>query len=87
MNASPSAVFRACWPILEDGTPYRALLATAKTELPLLLGQAHARLVGPGRFSIAESVDVPGCGRTTPTVLVFEAPATRNRRSWVGAVA
>ena len=46
-----------------------------------------ARLVGPGRFSIAESVDVPGCGRTTPTVLVFEAPATRNRRSWVGAVA
>lgn len=69
-------IFRACWPILEDGTPYRDLVRTAKTEIPVLVGQAHARLTGAGRFSIAESVDVPGSGRTTPTVLVYEAPAT-----------
>lgn len=68
-------IFRACWPILEDGTPYRDILRDAKAELPVLLGQAHARMTGPGRFSIAESIDVPGSGRTTPTVLVFEAPA------------
>lgn len=68
-------IFRAVWPILEDGTPYRDIVRAAKAEIPALAGQAHARLTGPGRFSIAESDDVPGCGRTTPTVLVFEAPA------------
>ena len=68
-------IFRACWPILEDGTSYRDMVRAAKAELPMLVAQAHASIVGPGRFSIAESVDVPGSGRTTPTVLVFEAPA------------
>ena len=69
-------IFRAVWPILEDGTPYRELVRAAKSEVPLLAGQAHARLTGDGRFSIAEAVDVPGSGRTTSTVLVYEAPAT-----------
>lgn len=78
-------IFRCCWPILEDGTTYRDLIRLAKSELPLLIAQAHAALTAPGRFSIAESIDVPGCGRTTPTVLVFEAPAVEvSRRNYFG---
>ena len=73
-------IYRCCWPILEDGTPYRDLIRDAKAELPTLIAQAHAKLTGPGRFSIADSADVPGSGRTTPTVLVFEAPAVEVKR-------
>jgi hypothetical protein len=69
-------IFRAIWPMTND-LPYRRLIRDAKEDLPLLAAQAHARITGPGRFSIAESVDVPGSGRTTPTVLVFEAPAVQ----------
>lgn len=73
-------IFRAVWPVLEDGTTYRSLIRAAKADVPILVAQAHAALIGPGRFSIADSIDVPGSGRTTPTVLVFEAPAVE--RTW-----
>lgn len=80
-------IFRAVWPILDDGTTYRDLVRAAKAEVPLLAAQAHAKLTGPGRFSIADAIDVPGCGRTTDAVLVFEAPAIEvpRRRLWAVA--
>lgn len=70
-------MLRCIWPILDERMPYRELVRAAKGDVPGLATQAHARLAAPGRFSIAESVDVPGSGRTTATVLVFEAPAVR----------
>jgi hypothetical protein len=69
-------LFRCVWPI-HDNVTYRRLIRDAKDDIPTLAAQAHARITGPGRFSIAESIDVPGSGRTTPTVLVFEAPAVQ----------
>lgn len=68
-------IFRAIWPITDERTPYAELCHGAQADLMLLLAQAHARVTGPGRFSIAPSVYVPGSGRVTESVLVWEAPA------------
>ena len=67
--------FRAIWPITDEAVTYADLCRQATAELPLLLGQARARLTNPGRFSIAPANRVPGSGRVTESVLVFEAPA------------
>ena len=67
--------FRAIWPITDETRGYATLCKEAESELPLLIGQARARLTAPGRFSIAPSDRVPGSGRTTPAVLIYEAPA------------
>ena len=67
--------FRAIWPITDETVGYAALCKQAQSELPLLIAQAKARLTHPGRFSIAPSDKVPGSGRITSAVLVYEAPA------------
>ncbi|GAW54709.1 hypothetical protein [Nocardioides sp. PD653] len=69
--------FRAIWPITNERLPFIALCAQARHDIPLLLGQAHARPVGGGRWTLAESVHVPGSGRVTPWVLIYECPAHR----------
>lgn len=71
--------FRAMWPIVAD-LPASDLFREARCDLPLLAAQAHARIIGPGRFSFARSVDVPGSGRVSEFVLIFEAPAVERRR-------
>ncbi len=68
-------VFRAIWPITDETVPYDELIVAARAEVPTLVNRAHARLAGPIRFHLARSVDVPGSGRVTPSVLVAEAPA------------
>lgn len=68
-------IFRAIWPIVDEGFSYAALCLSAEADLPMLIAQTHARLTGPGRFSVAPSDRVPGSGRVTESVLVFEAPA------------
>lgn len=74
-DARVGGVFRAIWPIVDETVKYGDLLRQAATELPTLTTQAHVRVIGAGRFSIAESVYVPGSGRLTDSVLVYEAPA------------
>ncbi len=67
--------FRAFWPITDpDLTPYQ-LVAVAAEELPALIVQAHAQVVGRGQWRILPSVAVPGSGRVTDEVLVYDAPA------------
>lgn len=68
-------IFRAIWPIADQSIGYATLCRQAAEDLPLLIGHASARLTNPGRFSIAPSVEVPGSGRVTEAVLVYEAPA------------
>lgn len=70
-----ATTFVAYWPITDQSVGWDELIKAAEQDLPLLLGQARCRKAGPGAFRIARSVDVPGSGRLTPTVLVFEAPA------------
>lgn len=70
-----SHVFRAVWPIKDDDPqPYHLLIRQASDDLPTLLTQAAAQQVGMGRFSVALSTQVPGSGRVSESVLVYEAP-------------
>lgn len=71
---TPPFVFRAFWPILDMATPLEELLAAANRELPLVAARAHAEVRHDGRWSIAPSVRVPGSGRVTENVLLYEAP-------------
>ncbi len=73
------STFRAFWPIVDDTVPPIDLIREAALELPRLTAQAHAVINGPGRWAIAPSCKVPGSGRVTPTVLLYEAPATQGR--------
>ena len=68
-------LFRAIWPITDETVGYAELCRQATDDLPALVAQAKARLTRPGRFSIAPSDKVPGSGRVTDAVLVYEAPA------------
>ncbi len=76
-------IFRAIWPITDTGAHWADLIMYAKDEVPMLAAQAHARLTGAGRFSIADSRFVPGSGRVSDHVLIYEAPAkTAPRRAY-----
>lgn len=68
--------FRAIWPITNERLPFTALCAQATHDIPHLAALAHARITGPGRWTCALSTDVPGSGRITKWVLLYEAPAT-----------
>ncbi|WP_224279092.1 hypothetical protein [Nocardioides lacusdianchii] len=72
--------FRAIWPITNERLPFTALCAQATHDIPFLAAQAHARLTGPGRWSAALSAEVPGSGRITKWVLLYEAPAVQAPR-------
>ncbi|WKN47126.1 hypothetical protein [Nocardioides sp. Arc9.136] len=67
--------FRAIWPITDLHAGMAQLVAQARPELPRLLAQAHARPTGIGRFTVAASAHVPGSGRVTEWVLLYECPA------------
>lgn len=78
--------FRAVWPIVDETVPFPDLLREASAEISTLATQAGARLTRPGRFLIAPSDLVPGSGRVTAWVLVYDAPATLIIRASVTAV-
>lgn len=67
--------FRAMWPVTDESLGLAELADLARTDLPLLVAQARATISGPGRFTLADSAQVPGSGRVTRYVLVYEAPA------------
>ena len=69
------ATFRAIWPIIDESVPYADLIEQASDDLSVLVRQSRAELTGPGRFSIAASASVPGSGRVTESVMIYEAPA------------
>lgn len=77
--------FKAIWPITDQTQSLDELIAVATPEVPTLASRAHARITSRGRFTIARSIDVPGSGRATPTVLVYEARAVEMpaRRYWL----
>lgn len=77
---TPTHTFLARWPILDPARTIASLRDEAACELDQLVSRAHARLVGPGRWAIADSARVPGSGGITPTVLVFTAPAIEAER-------
>lgn len=77
--ASGVGNFRAFWPIIDDSVPMHHLIAHAIDDLPWLTSQAHAVIVGKGRWSIELSCMVPGSGRVTETILMFNAPAVEGR--------
>lgn len=70
-----SHTLRCLWPVVDPSIPLRELLAEAAADLPEVATRAHAKVTGPGRWSMAPSEAVPGSGRVTDTVLIFEAPA------------
>ena len=76
-EAQPATMFRACWPITDPTTPYADLTTQAAGDLPLLLRQAGAcPVVGEfGRWYITASSAVPGSGRITDKVLIYEVRA------------
>lgn len=67
---------RLIWPILDESLTLGQLIAEAAPEVPMLISRAHAVAAGVGRFYTAHSWEVPGSGRVSNLVLVFEAPAT-----------
>jgi len=67
--------FRAIWPILDPTRPLRALIAEATADLPDVAVRTQAALTGPGHWSMAPSVNVPGSGNIAEDVLIYEAPA------------
>ena len=73
--------FRACWPITDASTPSLDLCPQACTALGRLPRQAHARPSGHGRFTAAPSAHVPGSGRVTNWVLIYECPARPTNRA------
>lgn len=75
-----SDVFLAIWPIVDETVSYADLCRQAERDLPDMIARARVILARPGRFSIAPSEKVPGSGRITDAVLVYEAPATRAPR-------
>ena len=80
-------MFRAIWPIVDETTSYADLCREAAAEIPELVARSRARLAKPGRFSVAPSEHVPGSGRVTDSVLIYEAPAQplATRSYWKGA--
>lgn len=66
--------FMAIWPIVDESVEYHRLCREAADDLPNVLARTGAQVTGPGRFSIAPSVTVPGSGRITDSVLIYEAP-------------
>ncbi|MFW6776108.1 hypothetical protein ACOACO_17625 [Nocardioides sp. CPCC 205120] len=79
-----SGTFRAIWPIVDESRTYAALCREAAREVPEIAARSRARLTGPGRFSVAPSESVPGSGRLTDSVLVYEAPAEPSLRPLLG---
>lgn len=79
--------FRAIWPITDQTIPFAELCRQATWDIAALATQAHAELAGPGQFTTAPAARVPGSGRTTPTVLVYAAPArpAARRSYWKAA--
>lgn len=79
-----SHTVRCMWPILPGtGHDLSVLISEAEQELAWVLNQAGAVVTGPGRWSTARSDQVPGSGRVTPLVLLFEAPARpKTRRTY-----
>lgn len=77
---------RLLWPIVDPLAAFPALLEEASREIPALARRHHARITGPGRFTVARSLEVPGSGRTTEWVLLWEAPAV-HRPATLGIVA
>lgn len=79
-------IFRAIWPVVDETVTYADLCRQAAEDLPTLLTRSSARVTGPGRFSIAPADKVPGSGRVSESVLVYEAPAVglarRDYRRW-----
>lgn len=73
--------FRAVWPILDETETWASLCRQASADLPTLIAQAHAVVLTRGRFSVAAAEQVPGSGRISESVLVFEAPAIRDNRA------
>lgn len=71
------AIFRAIWPITDERMTVADLIREALPEVPLLAGQAGARLIDGGQFITADSRRVPGSGRVTPRVLIYQARAER----------
>lgn len=69
------SMVRLIWPITDETVSYAELCRQAAVDIPMLLARAHAKATGRGRFSIAPSVAVPGSGRVTESVLLWEAPA------------
>lgn len=67
--------FRAIWPIHDPTVPLRDLVREAAADVENVAARSRARLVGRGSWSMAASENVPGSGRVTDTVLIFEAPA------------
>lgn len=78
--------FRAFWPILDDSMTFPELCAEALPTVPLLAAQARARIVDGGRFSAVDSRRIPGAGRCSARVLVYEARAVpmAKRPYWRG---
>ncbi|WP_109507333.1 hypothetical protein [Nocardioides speluncae] len=68
-------IFRAVWPITNPHAAISTLMREAGQDLPALKAQAHATTIGPGRYSIAHSANIPGSGRITEWCLLYEAPA------------
>lgn len=72
--------FRALWPITDHTITFPALCHQAWEDVPHLLLQAHAKPTGHGRWYSAPSTHVPGSGRVTDWVLIYECPAVKVRR-------
>ena len=68
---------RIIWPILDPTIARDDLIAEAVETLPRLVAQARARITRPDQalFRILPSTRVPGSGRVTDTVLVYDVPA------------
>lgn len=73
------SIFRAFWPITDTSMPMQRLIDQARPDLPWLTAQAHAVITGRGKWTIELSANVPGSGRVTETVLLFNAPAVEGR--------
>lgn len=75
-------VFRAFWPVLDEGVPFQDLQHLAAGELTGLVAAAGAQLVTDaagrgGRWRVIPSRLVPGSGDVAERVLLFECPARR----------
>lgn len=77
VTESAPYTLRLMWPIFDTdlNVPMNVLAAIAREDVPTLSAQTRAQIVGPGRWRIDDSCNVPGSGRITPNVLIFEAPA------------
>jgi hypothetical protein len=67
--------FQGVWPITDETMTRNELIAEGQRSIPTLVMQAHATVIGPITWRIADASEIAGWSAYTGLLLVAEASA------------